>query len=52
MCNINPLSSNIHLEILDTDLYMFPWKPSWESLLKEALLKVIILVILITFSHW
>ena len=30
MCNINPLRPNIHLEILHTDLYMFPWKTSWE----------------------
>ena len=31
----NPLSPNIHLEILRTDLYMFPWKTSWENLLKD-----------------
>ena len=48
----NPLSPNIHLEILRTDLYMFPWKTSWENLLKDQsiFLKVTILVILITFS--
>ena len=48
----NPLSPNIHLEILHTDLYMFPWKTSWENLLKDQsiFLKVTILVILITFS--
>ena len=48
----NPLSPNIHLEILRTDLYMFHWKTSWENLLKDqcVFLKVIILVILITFS--
>ena len=31
----NPLSPNIHLEILHTDFYMFPWKTSWENLLKD-----------------
>ena len=31
----NSLSPNIHLEILHTDFYMFPWKTSWENLLKD-----------------
>ena len=29
----NPLSPNIHIEILYTDLHTFPWRISWESLI-------------------
>ena len=49
---INPLSPNIHLQILHTDLYTFPLRISWENLKKDQgiFTLVIILLILITFS--
>ena len=31
----NPLSTNIHIKILQTDFHMFPWKISWENLLTD-----------------
>ena len=49
---INPLSPNIHMQILQTDLYTFPFRISWENLIKDhgILSLVIILLILITLS--
>ena len=35
---INPLSPNIHIQILQTDLYTFPSRRSWENL-KKIILK-------------
>ena len=32
---INPLSPNIHKEILQTDLYKVPYRISWEKLIKD-----------------
>ena len=32
---INPLSTNIHKQILQTDLYTFPIRISWEKLIKD-----------------
>ena len=48
--SINPLSPNIHLQILQTDLYTFPSRISWENLIKDQGIFpwVIILLILIT----
>ena len=31
----NPLSPNIHIQILQTDLYTFPSRISWENLIKD-----------------
>ena len=31
----NPLSPNIHKEILQTDLYKVPYRISWEKLIKD-----------------
>ena len=49
---INPLSPNIHIQILQTDLYTSPWTISWENLIKDQSIfsMVIILLILITLS--
>ena len=49
---LNPLSPNIHIQILQTDLYTFPFRISWENLIKDQgiLSLVIILLTLITFS--
>ena len=50
--SLNPLSPDIHLQILHTDLYTFPLRISWENLIKDQgiFALVIILLILITFS--
>ena len=31
----NPLSPNIHIQILQTDLYTFPSWVGWENLIKD-----------------
>ena len=48
----NPISSDIHLQILQTDLYTFPYLISWENLKNDRSIfpLVIILSILITYS--
>ena len=33
--SINPLSPNIQKQILQTDLYTFPYRISWEKLIKD-----------------
>ena len=47
---VNLLSPNIHIQILQTDLYSFPSRISWENLMKDQGIfsQVIILLILIT----
>ena len=47
---INPLSPNIHIQILQTDLHTFPVRNCWENLIKDQGIfsLVIILAILIT----
>ena len=49
---LNPLSPSIHIQILQTDLHTFPFRISWENLIKDQGIfsLVIILLILITFS--
>ena len=49
---LNPLSPNIHMQLLQTDLYKFPLRISWENLIKDhgILSLMIILLILITQS--
>ena len=51
--DIIPLSPNIHMQILQTDLYTFPLRISWENLIKDhhgILSLMIIKLILITLS--
>ena len=31
------LSPNIHIQILQTDLHTFPWRISWENLVKDQI---------------
>ena len=33
--SVNPLSLNIHIQILQTDLYTFPYRMSQENLIKD-----------------
>ena len=49
---INPLSPNIHIQILQTDLHTFPLRISWENLIKHQGIFsfVIIFYILTTLS--
>ena len=48
---LNPLSPNIHMQILQTDLHTSPLRISWENLIKdhEIFSMTIILLILITY---
>ena len=52
----NPLSPNIHIQILHTDLYIFPLRISWENLIKDqgifslVIILLTLIVTLITFS--
>ena len=48
--SLNPLSPNIHIQILQTDLYTFPYRMSKENLIKDQSIfpLVITLFILIT----
>ena len=50
--NINPLSPNIYIQILQTDLHTSPLRISWENLIKDhgIFSMMIILLILITLS--
>ena len=50
--SINPLSPNINIQILQTDLHTFPLRISWENLIKDhgIFSMMIILLILITLS--
>ena len=45
---LNPLSPNIHIQILQTDLYTFPYRMSKENLIKDQ--SVFPLVIIYLFS--
>ena len=49
---LNPLSPNIHLQILQTDVHTSPLRISWENLIKNhgIFSMMIILLILITLS--
>ena len=50
--SFNPLSPNIHIQILQTDVHTSPLRISWENLIKDhgIFSLVIILLILITLS--
>ena len=50
--SFNPLSPNIHIQILQTDLYTFPKRMCGENLIKDQRIfsLVIIVLILITLS--
>ena len=50
--SLNPLSPNIHIHILQTDLHTSPLGISWENLIKDLAIfsMVITLLILITLS--
>ena len=50
--HLNPLSPNIHIQILQTDLQTSPLRISWENLIKDhgIFSMVIILLILLTLS--
>ena len=50
---INPLSPNIHIQILQTDLHTFPWRISWENLIEDQIFFSfwIILLFLVDYAH-
>ena len=43
----NPLSPNIHIQILQTDPYIFPQRMSWESLTKDQSIFSYMIILLI-----
>ena len=49
---LTPLSPNIHIQILHTDIHRFPYRASWENLIKDQSIfsLVVMLFLLITFS--
>ena len=52
LTEFNPLSPNIHIQILQTDLHTSPLRISWQNLIKDhgIFSMMIILLILITLS--
>ena len=50
---INPLSPNVHIQILQTDLHTFPYRISLENLIKDQRFfpLVIFILLLISFSR-
>ena len=47
---VNPLSPDIHLQILHTDLYTLPIRISWENLKKDHGIFTLVIILLI-ISH-
>ena len=47
----NPLSPNIKIQILHTDLYTFPLRISWENLIKDqGIFSLVIILLILTAS--
>ena len=46
---LNPLSSNIYIQILQTDLHTFPWRISWENLIED---QSIFPEVIIVWRNW
>ena len=46
--SINPLSPNIHIQILQTDLHTFPLRISWENLIKDQGIFSLVIILLIS----
>ena len=42
-----PLIPNINIKILQTDLYTFPWRISWENLIKDQIVIHLVIILLI-----
>ena len=42
----NPLSPNIHIQILQTNLYTFPSRMSWENLIKDQSIFFLVIILL------
>ena len=42
---VNPLSPNIHIQILHTNLYTFPSRMSWENLIKDQSIFFLVIIL-------
>ena len=45
--NLVPLTPNICIQFLQTDLHTFPWKISWENLIKDQSIFALMFILLI-----
>ena len=43
---VDPLSPNIHIQILQTNLYTFPSRMSWEKLIKNQRIFFLVIILL------
>ena len=43
---VNPLSPNIQIQILQTNLYTFPSRMSWENLIKDQSIFFLVIILL------
>ena len=43
---VNPLSPSIHIQILQTNLYTFPSRMSWEKLIKNQRIFFLVIILL------
>ena len=43
---VDPLSPNIHIQILQTNLYTFPSRMSWENLIKDQSIFFLAIILL------
>ena len=48
---INPLSTKIHIYILQTGLHTFPQRISWENRMKDLSIFFVVFILLIYYSH-
>ena len=48
---INPLSTKIHIYILQTGLHTFPQRISWENMMKDLSIFFVVFILLIYYSH-
>ena len=48
---INPLSTKIHIYILQTNLHTFPQRISWENMMKDLSIFFVVFILLIYYSH-
>ena len=46
----NPLSPNIHIQILQTDLYTFPYRMSKENLINDQRIFPLVIILLIVVT--
>ena len=48
---LNPLSPNIHIQILQTDLHTFTYRMSYENFIKDQSIFPLVIILLILISY-